>query len=143
MVCLPRLGRRARLLPLIYGLAAFLWLRLEDNSVLPAVLVGLGGALVTGGFWVARRAGGKAFPLPYALIGAALFGALIGLATAPATAAAMLVKNGLHGHLSPDYPFGLIAAILARAPAWALAGALAGLGVMLAWAALARSEGDK
>jgi hypothetical protein len=138
MICLPRVGRRARLIPLIYGGAAFLWLRLEDNNVLPAVLVGLCGALVASGIWAAHRLGGRAFPLRYALVGAALFGALVGLATAPATAAAMLIKNGLHGHLSPDYPFGLIADIFARAPTWMLAGALAGLGMMLAWAALRR-----
>lgn len=131
--------RHARLIALIYGVAAFLWLRLEDNGVLPAVLVGVGGALVGGGVWAMRQFGSRAFRLPYALIGAALFGALVGLASAPATAAAMLIKNGLHAHLTPDYPFGLIAAILARAPAWALAGALAGLGLMLAWVALARN----
>jgi presenilin-like A22 family membrane protease len=47
----------------------------------------------------------------------------------------MLIKNGLHAHLFPDYPFGLIASVIARAPAWALAGSLAGLALMLVWAA--------
>ncbi len=47
-------------------------------------------------------------------------------------AALMLIKNGLHAHLFPDYPFGMIAEILTRAPVWALAGIFAGVGALLA-----------
>jgi hypothetical protein len=53
----------------------------------------------------------------------------------------MLVKNGLHSHLFPDYPFGLIVDLLARAPLWALAGMFAGIGLLLAkWAVQRRDK---
>lgn len=39
----------------------------------------------------------------------------------------MLFKNVQHSHLTPDFPNETLLGILARAPAWALAGGLFGL----------------
>ncbi|PJF26317.1 MAG: hypothetical protein CUN53_08335, partial [Phototrophicales bacterium] len=47
------------------------------------------------------------------------------------TSALMLLKNGLHGHVFPDYPFGVIAEMLLRAPVWIGAGALTALAWLL------------
>jgi hypothetical protein len=52
----------------------------------------------------------------------------------------MLIKDGLHAHLFPDYPFGMIVDILGRAPLWALAGILAGIGLLLAWWAIKQND---
>jgi hypothetical protein len=43
----------------------------------------------------------------------------------------MLLKTGWHAHPIPDYPASMIVEMLARAPLWAAAGALAGVGVWL------------
>ncbi len=51
----------------------------------------------------------------------------------------MLIKDGIHSHLYPDYAFGLIAEMVIRAPLWSVAGAFAGMGLLLAWWALERA----
>lgn len=128
--------RRTRLLILAYGILVFLWLRIEDNSVLPAVTAGLGLSLLAAFIWLTNNLSGRTLRLRYALPGAALLGGLCGLGAAAATAGLMLLKNGMHGHVFPDFPFGIIVEILQRAPLWALAGGLIGLGLALAWWAL-------
>jgi hypothetical protein len=128
--------RRIRLLALGGGLAVFFWLRIEDNSVLPAVIAGLVLSLVGIYVWVTRNLSGKALQLRWILPVAALLGAVGGIGSAVATAGLMLLKNGMHGHVFPDFPFGVIVEILQRAPLWALAGGLAALGLALAWWAL-------
>jgi hypothetical protein len=60
-----------------------------------------------------------------------LSGGAIGGGGAVTAAAAMLLKNGLHGHIFPDYPFGVIAEMLLRAPVWMAAGALTALALLL------------
>jgi hypothetical protein len=129
----PKISGRFRLLALGYGTILLLWSSLEDNSVLPVTLLGDGLALVLLSLWLTRRFSGRALPARTALFSAALAGAAWGLASSLAAALLMLVKNGLHSHLFPDYPFGLIVDLLARAPLWALAGIFAGIGLLLAW----------
>jgi hypothetical protein len=131
-------AHRARLIALVCGIAIFFWLRLEDNTILPAVLAGLALSLLAAFLWLNNKFGGKTLRLRDALLGAALFGALCGMGTAAVTAGLMLLKNGMHGHFFPDYPFGVIVEILQRAPLWALAGGLASLGLTLAWMGLKR-----
>jgi len=129
---------------IVYGIALFVWTRVEDNAVWTAAAFGVGL------MWVIF----KPHPLPPSPDGegersamtpplnmergrgggvvlALLRGALIGGGGAVAAAALMLLKNGLHAHAFPDYPFGVIAALIARAPVWAAAGALVGVGVSL------------
>jgi hypothetical protein len=136
----PKLSNRLRLGALGYGVILFVWSSLEDNSVLPAVLLGSGLALILGVLWVTARLGSKTFAARSALLFAALVGAATGLGSGLAVALLMLIKNGLHAHLFPDYPFGLIVDILARAPLWALAGIFAGIGLLLGWWALKKKS---
>lgn len=123
---------------LAYGGAVFLWLRIEDDAIWPAAAFGAAGAVIGALAWASRTFGGQQLPGHYAAVGLALLGALCGLATAAIAALLMLLKNGLHAHLFPDFPFGVIIAVLRLSPVWALAGGLAGLGLALAWLALRR-----
>lgn len=129
-------GGRRRALALGGGLIVFIWLRLEENSSAGAALMGtfaaVGGLLL----WLASRFGGRVIRLRAALLSAALVGGTAGSGAAFATALLMLLKNGSHGHVFPDYPPGLILATLERAPVWTLAGGCAGLGLTLVWIAL-------
>lgn len=106
---------------------------------MPVTLAGVALALIAAAFWITGRYGGRAIPAREALIGAVLIGAVVGAGGALSTAALMLLKVGLHGHVFPDYPFGMILDMLRRAPIWALAGSLAALSVTLAL--LARAKG--
>ena len=129
----PHRGRRARWIISIFSAILFFWLRLEDNSIWPVVVLGAGLAALTVGWTTMGELGGHEIRTRYVLPGAALLGALTGVGAALATAALMVVKTGMHGHLFPDYPPGEIIAILQRIPIWALAGGMTGLGLALAW----------
>ena len=136
---IPKRRGKLRLGALGYGVLLFIWSSIEDNSVLPVALLGGGLALILLALWITGRFGGRAFAGRSALLAAALAGAAAGLAAALAVALLMLIKDGLHAHLFPDYPFGMIVDILARAPLWALAGIFAGIGGLLAWWAVKQS----
>lgn len=133
--------RRARLFALTVGIMVFLWLGIEDNSVFPAAVMSLLSTVTMLALWLSRKLGGKTLSARRLLSGAALVGALGGLGTSAAGAALMLFKNGVHSHVHPDYPLGLIVEILQRAPLWALAGSLTGLGLALAVWALRNTSG--
>jgi len=124
-------GQIARNLLVLTGIAILLWSGLEDRDARGVTALGFLSAasftlyLLTAGRghrWSARRRG-----LSFAM----LSGALIGAMTALASALLMLFKNLRHGHLFPDYPLDMLLATLERLPYWALAGALAGLGIGL------------
>ena len=121
---------------LLGGAVVFLWLRIEEPAVAPAALIGWGvsGWLIAD--WVLRRFGGQRLAATGWCALLSLTGSAIGLGAALAAAGLMLLKNGLHGHVVPDFPFGVIAETLARMPAWGIAGLLAGLGLALALLAL-------
>lgn len=139
MITIPHLPRRAVLIGLCYGGIILSWLSLEDNSVLPAVLIGISLSLLIALRWLFVRLGGKLIALNTALFGGIALGALIGAGAALATAALMLFKNGFHAHVFPDYPGGMIVEILLKTPAWTLAGGLCGLGVVLLMLAFGKS----
>lgn len=137
-------SRRARIIGLIGGVVVFLWLRLEDQNALIAALCGIGLAVLALGIYTWRQTGGKTYSARTALLGAALFGGLCGLTGAVVAAILMLLKNGFHAHLFPDFPFGMISDMLLRAPLWTFAGALIGFGVMAAaLAALSQAESSE
>lgn len=119
---------RLRLLTVMYGLIVFLWLMPEDHQVWPVTGLGVGLALLVVTRVTLRRLGGRPFPPRYLLQGAVLLGALVGLGANLAAVGLMFFKNALHAHLFLDYPVGLMGAMLARGPGWALAGGLVGLG---------------
>lgn len=133
---IPRRGWRVRWLVIATGLAVFLWLGPEDNTVWPAALLGAWVALVALAWWGMGRFGGAVIAPRYLPAAGALFGAVAGLSASAATVLLMLLKDVRHAHPLPDYPPGLLAAMIERAPAWALAGLLAGLGAALTWLAL-------
>ncbi|MFN8530049.1 MAG: hypothetical protein U0670_15720 [Anaerolineae bacterium] len=126
----PALPRRAALVGLAYGVMVYGWLSLEDNGALAPALIGTGAISLIGLRWLLITLGGKDIRLSRAAwwIGGMLWGASLGAGSATGAALLMLLKNGLHGHAYPDYPFNVIAAMLARLPAWSAAGALIGLG---------------
>jgi hypothetical protein len=86
-------------------------------------------------FAVIGQFGGRCISANFVLIGGMVLGLLAGLGTAITTTGLMLFKNALHAHLFLDYPPHVLFRILQRVPAWALVGALVGLGLGLAWCA--------
>jgi hypothetical protein len=124
---------RLRTITLVYGLLLFVWLSPEDNTVWPVAILGVGLALLSLTWLVRRRLGGSAFPARYMLLSAALLGGIVGLGGALASSVFMFFKNALHAHAFWDYPPLMVVAMLTRAPGWALAGVLAGLGIGCMW----------
>lgn len=109
---------------MLWGLAVFLWLAAEDNSVTPVTLLGSSGAILLVSLRITQLQ-----PLTRLML--ILSGSLAGLGASVLTTLLMLVKNGQHSHLYPDYPLTLMGAMLTRAPVWMLAGALVGVGLVL------------
>ena len=102
------------------GILILLWSGLEDSDSLAVTLLGLTLALgVTALLW-SRIKNSK---LAWILAGGTC-GALASLLTT----GLMLFKDLRHMHAFPDYPPGMLLAMLERLPIWALAGGLAGLG---------------
>ena len=128
---------RFRNAALLYAALTLFWLQLEDNQMLPVVLLGAAGAALLVFHWL-RGALNLRRPGVRAWAEAALSGALLGLAAALTTTFLMVLKAGMHGHVFPDYPPGQILALLSRAPTWALAGALAATGLLALTRALRR-----
>jgi hypothetical protein len=120
---------------LLYAPFVLFWLQLEDNHVLPVVLLGTVGAGLLTIYWLRgrvdlRQAGLRGW------LAAALGGMIWGMAAAVVTALLMVLKAGMHGHVFPDYPPGQVLAVLALAPTWAVAGALLVVGGVAVWRAL-------
>ncbi len=140
MLRLPVRGGRARWVAIGYGIVLFLWLEPEDDAVWPAALLGAGLSALLVVFWVLGRFGGKTVSRRTVVSGALALGAVGGFGAAIMTTVLMFFKNARHAHLYPDYPPEQMGAMLQRGPVWALAGALFGLGLALAWLAL---RGDR
>ncbi|MBC8170412.1 MAG: hypothetical protein H7X77_02020 [Anaerolineae bacterium] len=118
------LHRKIRWITILWGLAVFLWLAVEDNTVLPVVLLGSSGAFLIVSLRITRMQ-------PMSRLRLILGGSLTGLGASVLTTLLMLLKNGQHSHLYPDFPLALMGAMLTRAPIWILAGGLGGLGLVL------------
>lgn len=129
----------SRHLIVIAGVAILLWSGVEDGD---ARAVSALGALTAAGLTLAllnRKRGGSRPQQCDALAGAALAGATVGTLSALSATLLMLFKNLRHAHVFPDFPPAMMMGMLERLPAWALAGALAGLGLgilLRLWAAL-------
>jgi hypothetical protein len=126
---LPKPDYRARFLLLGYGLVLFIWMSLEDNGTFTVSLLGTGLATALMLYQTLERIGGKDLSMR-SFFGLSIgLGALIGAASSLATILLMFFKTAWHGHGFPDYPLELMRDTLFRLPAWALAGALIGLGL--------------
>ena len=140
MIRWPERGRRSRWLLLVYGIIAFLWLSLEDVTLGPVIMIGASGAILIVILTSFDKLGGRSIALWRLPLLTLLLGSLSGLGASLWITALMFFKNARHGHLYPDYPLERMLAMLARGPAWALAGALIGLSLGLAWLALRKDE---
>ncbi len=128
---LPTRGKHFRNIALIFGVMLFIWTRIEDFQTLPVVVFGTALAFLLLSGWILGKFGGKTISNRALLIGGVLLGAVFGLSAGISTAALMFFKAASHAHIFPDYPPLQILAMLERAPAWTLAGALLGLGLVL------------
>lgn len=139
---LPLPPRMFRWLVIIWGGAAFVWLSLEDNQTLPVTILGTGSAILFAVSRLFRSFGGRRLSPTAVWLGSPLFGGVTGAMAAVSTAMLMFLKTAIHAHVFPDYPPAQILAMLERAPAWAGAGLLIGLGIMLAWRGLSERSAD-
>lgn len=139
MIRLPTDRRPLALASAAYALAAFVWIGIEDRSLVYVSLLGAGAAGLGVAHWAWRRFAGRRVSAPQAAAGSAIAGLVIGLAAAPLTALLMAIKVSLHGHATPDFSAAAVRAVLARAPVWGLAGGIGGLA--LAWLAVGLRPG--
>ncbi len=129
MITIPRYPKRLTLITILYGMFTFVWLSAEDSIWLVSLL-GLILALLLVVHGIYRLQGRRLSPRLW-IPGLVTSGAVTGAGAALCTALIMIMKTSLHGHLYPDYPFPLIAGIIARLPVWTLAGALVGMALAL------------
>lgn len=127
MIRLPTDRRLLALASAGYALAAFLWIGIEDQSLVYVSLLGAGAAGLGTAHSVWRRLAGRQVSARQAAGGGAIAGLVIGLAAAPLTALLMAIKVSLHSHAVPDFSADSVRAVLARAPIWGLAGGIGGL----------------
>lgn len=112
--------RRWRYIALGLSAALFVWLGLEDNSVVPVTLFGAGmSGMVAWRVLMDRRPNVWLYSIT---------GALAGFAVTPIVLLLMVIKSGLHSHAAPDYSIAHLAAVLERTHFFALSGLLIGLG---------------
>jgi hypothetical protein len=125
-----------RVVTLLWGVYALVWLALEGDVGRDTLLAGWGLALAA--VWLlARLFGGQALPAGrVAALGAAV-GLVWGAALGPAVLGLMAFKTGLHGH-GPEYTAAQIAGVWVQWPLWSVAGLIAGAGLALVAAALRR-----
>lgn len=140
MIHLPQPQRKFRWMALLYAAGLLVWFSFEDDSPRSVILLGLGAAALMLGGWAYRQPALPAIrPVMLPLVGSAT-GLLLGLLTSVNSAGLMFFKDALHAHLFPDYPPGLMLAVLSYAPLWALSGLLCGLGGALLYLAVRPSS---
>jgi hypothetical protein len=124
------------------AIAIFIWSTPEeDRPIFPALL---GAWLTVSLLWnaVTNRCSGRALRSVRLISTAALFGAASGGLSSICAVALMLFKDARHAHFYPDYPPAILGAMLARLPAWTLAGTLAAVGIAMLLAALRQRRAD-
>jgi ABC-type thiamin/hydroxymethylpyrimidine transport system permease subunit len=120
--------------------AWFVWLAYEDRSLNPVMWLS---AIVCVAFalaGIARWRGGKLADRRRWLLELMGIGLLTGALVAPVAVLLILVKISLHSHGTPDFTAGDIAAVMNRAPVWALAGVLSGEALGLIGVTFSRVE---
>jgi hypothetical protein len=132
---LPPIDYRLRLIVIGYAVSLLVWMSLEDTHTQPVVALGAGLSVLVSLHVILRRLGGQTLTAQQSLLVLTVGGGLAGAGASISTALLMFFKNAWHAHLFPDFPPGLMLAILERAPAWELAGLLIGMGIGLSWMA--------
>lgn len=129
---LPSPDYRVRLAALGFGAMLLGWMSLEDNGALSVAILGTALALWLVYFGMLRYMPNH----PLTMRRMSFMGLMIGASSAICTTALMFFKTAWHGHLFPDYPFGMMIAMVQRAPVWGIAGAMFGLALWLVLDAL-------
>lgn len=140
MLTLPHAPRWTRWLVIACGVLLLMWLSREDNRVWPVTLLGLSMTLLAITLRGLDHYGGRPLAARYLPVLLSLWGVLVGLGSSLTTASLMLLKSALHSHIVPDYPPGLMLAMLERAPIWALGGGLIGVALALGWLAVGTAQ---
>ena len=118
-----------RLVWTVFGLAYFLWLGLEDQSVLPVLALGAG--LVFALYLEAWKRWVGAPQSTSRTLRAAALGLVAGSAVPALATVFMLMKVSLHTHAQPDFTAAQVLDVLGLIPVWAAAGLMAGAAVGL------------
>ncbi len=118
-----------RLLVLLWGAYAAVWLALEGAPG-RELLLAAGGLALVAVAGAARVCGGRRLPAGQVVGLAGAVGLVAGAAVVPAALAAMAFKTGLHAH-GAQYTTAQIAGLWAQWPLWLVAGGMAGLGLGL------------
>ena len=111
----------------------FVWLGLEDRSLVIVALLGASLPAIFLAHFLLRRFGGAALPLRKSMLLLSAGGLLVGSLGPLTTAVLMAVKVSLHSDPIPDYTPEAVLGVVARLPVWALAGLLVGVALAL-WA---------
>jgi hypothetical protein len=120
-----RLRNLSRIAWIATGLAALVWLTLEDRGVAGVQLVAV--AIAASGLIGARSRRGKLQTFRWWIPA----GLIAGLAVAPLAGLLLLTKIGAHGHPVPDFSLADLAAAASGMPRWLAVGGLAGAGAAL------------
>src|SRR5690606_5341653 len=124
------------------AVAIFIWSTPEEDRPLYPALLGAWLAVSLVWRWMTGRYAGLNLKGSRLIAAAALFGVACGALSSICAVLLMLFKDARHAHLYPDYPPALLGAMLARLPAWSLAGMLAAIGTVLLLSAFRRRRAD-
>lgn len=116
-----------RFMLILAGLGILLWSGWEDRDASGATILGFLSASALTMLLLSMRPVESHAASPRA----ALAGALTGATTSLIASGLMIFKDLRHAHPFPDFPPAMILGMLERLPHWALAGALAGIGLRL------------
>lgn len=118
-----------RIFAVLVGLYAVAWIGFE-GELGRLLLLAVGISLVVSGYAVQRFLGGRTLSRTRWLLFSAGMGFLLALAAGLLAIPLAAVKTGLHTH-GPEFSAEQLDWLLGQIPLWAVAGALAGLGLGL------------
>jgi len=132
---IPRRSLTLRWLVILVGILVVIWTGLEDDRVEVVAVLGVALTGLILAHWLTGAVAGRVLSGHQVALAWAGFGGLTGGLGAFASVLLMAFKDARHAHPFPDSPVGLLAAMLGRAPWWALVGVLVGVGGYAAWRA--------